>query len=752
MKHLNASFFKAAAAAYLWLFCCAAAHPAAAQSPAQKCDYINTLHAEKRTYHVRDVRIESKLDFLHAISSYLKEVKEKLPIKSGQDYRLIDIILGMSSGKELIGAELDKATKNSDEQNRFRIVRPRLENCEQTAGQLDVVYRIFLTNYDDYLSHTWELKTKQVEEPANAATEPSSLGFLTIKPAAGYNRTRRGFGGGLLKLKVPGNLFETAELSATGSPTSDEETFELAGGGSPGRAALNQFDYRLFYKHSNVPAGANSLREATLSFQAFGASRPLGINGMILRYGASVEGGNQHSDLDAAASSAGSTADSGYGGLKAYVGTTMRLSAISLAASYGIQLGTRGATADVDFVKHLGDIALTTQFWNKEGAPGKVNRALTVEALLAGGMIQSYGPIPVTQRFFGGNVQRNFIDGDSWRMLSGPFIRCVPENRLNTAADIGGTRFYSANFTVGREVWGYPLMPKELKQEPGFVDTILPGTVVSARAFLRNSYLVKVPDYVDFVSKIPSMNMPADEAKTVHQWLADLNLRLKGLVDSPPAFIEEPQTEDFSNTTDEAQGLTGIIDAPFDTGGSADPATVIGNLIDTESDCRPILEVKSCANATTLRFSLAHLAELFDAAAAAHTGADAEVARKAAAEARHDADAIAQLQKAIASGIEGLDLSIAEELADKDTRVVQAAIDAFTKELNVVAISPVAVFDVARIWPDEAGTRYGAGAGVRLSVFNFNTTVGYAFNLKRRQGDGHGALFFSMDFTDIFRR
>ena len=69
----------------------------------------------------------------------------------------------------------------------------------------------------------------------------------------------------------------------------------------------------------------------------------------------------------------------------------------------------------------------------------------------------------------------------------------------------------------------------------------------------------------------------------------------------------------------------------------------------------------------------------------------------------------------------------------------------------MVAVSPVAVFDVARIWPDAAGTRYGVGGGVRLSVFNFNTTVGYAFNLKHHPGDGRGALFFSMNFTDIFR-
>jgi hypothetical protein len=741
MKHLNESFLKATVAACLWLLCCAAV-PAAAQSPpppnapgspAQSCDYINFSHPEKRTYRVREVRVESKIDFLHAISRYLKEVKGKLPLQSGHDYPLIDIITGKSRGRQLIEDELDKATKNTDPRNRFRIVRGRLENCDQAAGQLDVVYRIFLTNYDDYLSYTWELKSKEVEEPGNAAAEPKAenvKGFLTVKPAVGYNRTRRGFVGGLLRLKMPGGLFETAELSAVASPTSDEEVFELAGSRSPKLTALNHLDYRLSYRHSNEPAGTNRLRVGTLSFQAFGASRPLGERGVILRYGASVEGGNQHTDLDAAAAAGGSAADSGYGGLKAYVGATMRLGGLALAGSYGIQLGTRGATADVDFVKHLGDLALTTQFWKREGKPGKVNRALTVEARLAVGIIQSHGRIPVTQRFFGGNVQKNFIEGDGWRMLRGPFIRSLPENRLNSAGDIGGTRFYSANFTIGREVWGYPLMPKELKEEPGFVDTILPGAVTSTRSFLRNSYLVKVPAYVEFAQKIPSMKMPTGE--TLHEWLTALDARLTGLIDSPP-------NTEVEDSADETRGLLRIMNAALEEEG-VEPAKMMSNMIDKERDCQPTPD-KDCAPATMLRINLVYLAGLLDTAG---MGADA-------AAARDDAAMLLQKQQDIVTGVEGLDLSLAERMADEDTKVVKAALDAFTKELNVVAVSPVAVFDVARVWPDSNGTRYGAGAGVRVSVFNLNTTLGYAFNVNRRPGDGRGALFFSLDFTNIFR-
>jgi hypothetical protein len=93
----------------------------------------------------------------------------------------------------------------------------------------------------------------------------------------------------------------------------------------------------------------------------------------------------------------------------------------------------------------------------------------------------------------------------------------------------------------------------------------------------------------------------------------------------------------------------------------------------------------------------------------------------------------------------------ADELTAIDMKAIEVPLNAFLNELNLIAISPVGVFDVARITPDRFGTRVGAGAGARLTVLNFNLTFGYAFNLRHRSVDGPGALFFSVDFLDIFR-
>jgi len=55
-----------------------------------------------------------------------------------------------------------------------------------------VVYRIFTTDYNSYLSHSLEAKTEEIAQPATAAGTQQVKGVLLVKPLAGYNRTRRG--------------------------------------------------------------------------------------------------------------------------------------------------------------------------------------------------------------------------------------------------------------------------------------------------------------------------------------------------------------------------------------------------------------------------------------------------------------------------------------------------------------------------------------------------------------------------------
>jgi hypothetical protein len=78
------------------------------------------------------------------------------------------------------------------------------------------------------------------------------------------------------------------------------------------------------------------------------------------------------------------------------------------------------------------------------------------------------------------------------------------------------------------------------------------------------------------------------------------------------------------------------------------------------------------------------------------------------------------------------------------------AIDVFLHQLNIYSISPVAIFDAARVWPVNEGIRYGMGPGLRLSLVNANFTFGYAFNPQRTGSEKAGAIFLKLDVTSVF--
>ena len=113
------------------------------------------------------------------------------------------------------------------------------------------------------------------------------------------------------------------------------------------------------------------------------------------------------------------------------------------------------------------------------------------------------------------------------------------------------------------------------------------------------------------------------------------------------------------------------------------------------------------------------------------------------------------LQKQIRQGLKRVSVSEIERKANQDVAYTSRILDTTFRELNLVAISPVAMFDVARIGgrtvSGYGGTRYGLGGGLRLSVVSLDLTAGYSWNPKRRTGEGRGAFVFSLDISDLFR-
>ena len=76
-------------------------------------------------------------------------------------------------------------------------------------------------------------------------------------------------------------------------------------------------------------------------------------------------------------------------------------------------------------------------------------------------------------------------------------------------------------------------------------------------------------------------------------------------------------------------------------------------------------------------------------------------------------------------------------------------------DINIFSVSPLVMFDVARLGPASAdgrgGYRYGLGGGVRfVLVSHVAFDLGYAWNLRRKGNEPVGALFFGMTFRDLF--
>jgi hypothetical protein len=114
-------------------------------------------------------------------------------------------------------------------------------------------------------------------------------------------------------------------------------------------------------------------------------------------------------------------------------------------------------------------------------------------------------------------------------------------------------------------------------------------------------------------------------------------------------------------------------------------------------------------------------------------------------------NALSREQDRLTKQFNQIDKTEIDRLAKEDTRLVNSTLDSFLGEINLYSLSPVAVFDVARVWPDRHGARFGIGGGLRMNIVNFSLTLGYAFNPNPKPREGRGAFFFSMDVTDLLR-
>jgi hypothetical protein len=659
-------------------------------------------------YRVNQVSVVSLIPYISAASADFDELKRQLPLQPGAPFSL----RLMSEGVPLMRETIQANAASSDQRIKIVVATARPENCDDTARTLDVVYIVFTNILRTEWSHTFEQRSAEIERPSAAAAEGGAAGRLLVRPTGGYNRTRRGYGGLDVTSDVPFGPWQRIDVRSAFSGTAKIADADATGAWDPHRAYLSHADGRFGVRYRETPAGSAILKEAKLAAEFFASTQPLADGALTLRYGATLEGGHQQT-VDARSAA---IPNSSVGALKLYFGATGRSSYRSFSVSYGAELGSTLTDRLLDFDKHLIDVAVTQRILpmpKKDDYPqpsGTVHKPLDLELRATAGFIHQPGRTPAAERFFGGNEVRRFVEGESWVIPDGAFIRSVAENRLGGLASsgaLGGTRFYSGNLTASKVVWGRPLVPKDLAADADFVPA-LKSAISTAKGALADRYKANDPAYAAAYS----------ELNVIVSVVGQLEDAVKALDTSAASVQSAVQSLNLRRSAVSRIAQTVL------AGGHNSELSALANF-----------------QLTNLQTQMATLAQRLRADGQT-TAADRLAALSAT---------VAASQAQIKAALQRVDTTAAQARADKDFAPAEKVLRSFLYELNIYSIAPVAILDVARVWPAAGGIHWALGGGVRLSLVNLNLTVGYAASPTRAPGEGRGAFFIKLDVMDMFR-
>lgn len=364
--------------------------------------------------------------------------------------------------------------------------RYRLVNCDEQARTLEVQYRVLTVARPNYLTTTFESNDRKNKNEEAAGDLEENRQNFSLVPYAGYNRSRAMYGGADFTYESHVNAIRKIQMSASGSGSSAVAEMDFTGSKQFSSGPLSYAEWKGAYLFSNIPTNGFELQDSTVAGRLFVATRPTGAHQLFFRAGASVEGGNRQTNLPQTETPSQTLADSGYGALKLYVGASLTTSKHDWKASYALLLGNDGENLAVDYRKQIVDAAYRLRFLPREFKPFQLGAQIT-----AGWLRSRGGFIPYGERFFGGNAEQEFIQGDSWRIRSDPFIRSFPQNRLNGSEPfpLGGDDFVSINLTVAQTIWQKELVPAEISRDPD-LNAALGGQLKVARTVLREQVIL----------------------------------------------------------------------------------------------------------------------------------------------------------------------------------------------------------------------------------------------------------------------
>ena len=673
-------------------------------------------------YRVGKVEVDSPFSFLGFLNSRLQNVAATLPQKAGA---VFDDGL-VTKGAAQLTTEAGTGSPSPVGVGlpvKLNAVAGYIQNCDDEAETLDVYYRVFTSELPFFSGWTFEAKNIEENDPAKGAglvdsraSEGAPKPVFSMAPKAGYTAATKLAGGATTAIR---NIAGTSFIAA-GSASNQQR--EISAGiyrfWSPGWRWFESVDFRGEYTYDDRPSEESRLKRNLGRLQADAILHRVG-QGPLVRAGLAFEGGNVGSRFLPHELPEGTIDRTDLRSMKSYVGLSYRGHRQSIKASVGAQWGGALDLENKGFRKEVIDVAhrlrlspfakriseqpndlKVDEAGQVEEAPAEADTgfeladddeaaesldfeffmeghsAWELETRFTAGWIQNNGGLPVSERFFGGNIQEDFVSGSSWRIRSNPVLRSFAQNRFSRVAGgqpIGAERFVALNLTFSPTVWNKHLMPRNLTATQEF-RTQVNFALNSGKSALANYHADKDPAAKQIVALLPAMRTQLGRLASA---MRDASTRKPELEDSDP-FLD---CSDAASLGDElaakaAKERSGKLDFVLQLMGEAGQIEELGS-------CVPEFQADLGPSAAT---ALAELRSI-------------------------QSDALARAEK--------IDNKAADAKATRDLRFVRGVLRSFIEELNIVSIAPVFIFDAARIGPQPAGAeglRYGVGAGIRVSL------------------------------------
>ena len=280
-------------------------------------------------------------------------------------------------------------------------------------------------------------------------------------------------------------------------------------------------------------------------------------------------------------------------------------------------------------------------------------------------------------------------------------IRSLPANRFYRTRDgAGAQRFISYNSTIAITTWRKPLIPSDLSNDAGFQES----KRFALDSATNTLHFLYASDDKNFAQAIKSLPTIANKLKVLRDVVS-----------------ETPSPNDCIDLVDSAA-------ESVDRAINHEPVQAYGYVIELLPGGGDALEnvVSVCKAGTS----------------------DSSVIRAA------DDLGVSATDLQVTFNL--IDQKAAQKKAENDMSYVRRTLDIIIEDFNISSVSPLFVFDVARIGPKSAGpfsgTRYGVGGGLRFALVDtIHLSGGYAVNVHRRPSEPSGAFFFSLSNRSLFK-